>query len=75
MKTLAKAMWFILVACLWVSCGEDFSRLAVCPSGREAWVTAEELICYERDAPYASRDRLPDETRETACAYCDGFIR
>lgn len=74
---LALLLGAALIAAGASGCGDDtapFYKLATCDSGRQAWRAGAELICYEADStPFGPRPWMND-TPESACAYCEGFL-
>lgn len=67
----------LLVVALNIGCGDDvrWERVAECASG-PAWHIGDELICDDHmQSTFAARDWRPGDNAETACAYCEGFIR
>lgn len=78
MKTLLRTVLLALALC---GCGPEETRFyATCSTYfvgtelhvREAYVTDEDLICFDNSAPYLARDLSPTETPESACNYCNG---
>lgn len=67
----------ICAALLLVSCSSvDTWERHLCSSGVSALHADGELVCDDaRGVPFASRPWAPDDTPDTACAFCEGFIQ